>query len=496
MHLTNYLISRSPLSLFSLGYRHLEVCLDARAIRGKNRVAKSVGASALRSKLLLTCLCGTRVAAKHLPSQSGIEGLAVRLAACVLLMAVSLMLAGCKMFGKKSNSTPSAGSGATAADRTPAPPGVNGLLAGQVINTSNRKPPPTTIQVVSVQDSKETGGAPVTVKLDPVTADANGYFTIQNLQPGRQYQLIARSEDGGKKLAGVTWATPPNPRITIRISEDFAGKDITEGAPPPSRAGRARPNQTSTPGDDKKSPAAYIEQPVIPSRLDVPGGSAASEGAEIGIPIPGTQQIPAAEPRTTKPAISLPDTVIIPGPGMAENTRPPERQGTSPITNTERAAVPSCSLSGKQLHNFALNDIDGKPWEYRHDRKGRLTLIDFWGTWCVPCQHAIPHLNDLQWRYGEWGLEVIGIAYEYGTPRQQATNVRRVANRLKTNYRLLLGAGYDSDCPVRRQFQVRKYPSLFLIDEKGTIIWESREGLGQREVQELEFEIRKRLNVK
>jgi thiol-disulfide isomerase/thioredoxin len=180
---------------------------------------------------------------------------------------------------------------------------------------------------------------------------------------------------------------------------------------------------------------------------------------------------------------------------MAENRRP-ERENGPPAINTERATVPSCSLSGKQLHNFALNDIDGKPWEYRRDRKGRLTLIDFWGTWCVPCQHAIPHLNDLQWRYGEWGLEVVGIAYEYGTLQQQATNVRRVANRLKTNYRLLLGAGYDSDCPVRRQFQVRKYPSLFLIDEKGTIVWESREGLGQREVQELEFEIKKRLNVK
>ena len=236
----------------------------------------------------------------------------MRLAAYILLMALTLTLAGCKMFGKKSNSTPNAGSGATGggdpsagADRTAAPAGVNGLLAGQVINTSNRKPPPTTIQVVSVQNGKETGGAPVTVKLEPVTADANGYFTIQNLQPGRQYQLIARCEDGGKKLAGVTWATPPNPRITIRISEEFAGKDIAEGAPPPSRTrpGHVRPNQPTTPGDDKKSPAAYIEQPVIPSRLDVPSGGAASDGAEIGIPIPGTQQIPATEPKPTRPAI-------------------------------------------------------------------------------------------------------------------------------------------------------------------------------------------------
>jgi thiol-disulfide isomerase/thioredoxin len=441
------------------------------------------------------------------------------MAACVLLAALSLTMAGCKMFGKKSNSAPNSTAGAAdgsgggnpiadrsgAPDRRDTPVGVSGLLAGQVINASNRKPPPTTIQVVSVQDGKETGGAPVTVKLDPITADANGYFTIQNLQPGRQYQLIARSEDSGKKLAGVTWATPPNPRITIRMTEEFGGREITEGPPPQSRQrpGRTQPNQAATPGDDKKSPPAYIERPIIPSRLDVPGGGSPSDGAEIGVPIPGMREntTPPKAPinlestvrddtqaKNQSPKIDMPNPYGRPGPA---NTEP-----APPAIDTGRASVPSCSLSGKQLHNFALNDIDGKPWEYRHDRKGRLTLIDFWGTWCVPCQHAIPHLNDLQWRYGEWGLEVVGIAYEYGAQQQQALNVRRIANRLKTNYRLLLGTGYDSDCPVRRQFQVRKYPSLFLIDEKGTIVWEAREGLGPRELQELEFEIKKRLNVK
>jgi hypothetical protein len=74
--------------------------------------------------------------------------------------------------------------------------------------------------------------------------------------------------------------------------------------------------------------------------------------------------------------------------------------------------------------------------------------------------------------------------------------VRRVASRHQTNYRLLLGGGLHSDCPVRRQFQVHSYPSLFLLDDTGTIVWESREGLQDRQLQELEFEIKKRLNVK
>jgi thiol-disulfide isomerase/thioredoxin len=425
-------------------------------------------------------------------------------------MAMCLAATGCKMFGKKSNASTSnpapAGQYTPAeravADRTAPPQGVNGIIAGQVIDSFNRKPPPTVIQVVSL-DAKDPNAAPITVKLDPVNADTNGYFTIQNLQPGRQYQLIARAEDGTKKLAGVTWATPPNPRVTIRISEDFAGKDITEGAPPKRRAGN---NQRTPPKPDERSkdPAAYIGTPIAPESqgasengTPIPlGGSVAPTGANGN----NSGSLPPIE--TSHPEnLSKDNVASIIRPPVAEmnGLRPPReqppREGTPLVALTGSAPVPSCSLTGRTLYNFALNDIEGKPWEFRKDRKGRLVLIDFWGTWCIPCQHAIPHLKDLQWRYGQFGLEVVGVAYEHGTPAQQVQNVKRVAARLQTNYRLLLGSGYDSDCPVRKQFEVRTYPSLFLLDEKGQIVWQSREGLGPRELQELEFEIQRRLNV-
>ena len=58
--------------------------------------------------------------------------------------------------------------------------------------------------------------------------------------------------------------------------------------------------------------------------------------------------------------------------------------------------VPSCVLTGKNLDNFALNDLDGQPWEFRKDHKGKLILIDFWGTWCGHCYPAIRHLSRAQ----------------------------------------------------------------------------------------------------
>jgi thiol-disulfide isomerase/thioredoxin len=419
------------------------------------------------------------------------------------------------MFGKKPNTSTSnpAPTGQPAptdrgiADRTAPPQGVNGIIAGQIIDSFNRKPPPTVIQIVSL-DAKDPNAAPITVKLDPVNADQNGYFTIQNLQPGRQYQLIARAEDGTKKLAGVTWATPPNPRVTIRISEDFASKDIPEGAPPKRRSGSSE-RTPPKPGDKSKDPAASIGTPIAPDGYGAEDNNRASpvqaivppsgSGAELGAPRGGGTSgapIPTNHPenvtdRTDTASTGRPPTIDIHG-----NRPPVSSPETTPNSvNTGAAPVPSCSLTGRTLYNFALNDLEGKSWEFRKDRKGRLVLLDFWGTWCIPCQHAIPHLKDLQWRYGQFGLEVIGIAYENGAPAQQAQNVKRVAARLQTNYRLLLGSGYDSDCPVRKQFQVRNYPSLFLLDEKGQIVWQSREGLGQYELRELEQEIQRRLNV-
>src|SRR5439155_23866238 len=56
----------------------------------------------------------------------------------------------------------------------------------------------------------------------------------------------------------------------------------------------------------------------------------------------------------------------------------------SPVPDVP-ARVPSCSLVGGQLRNFALYDLHGQPWEYKKSRRGRLLLLDFWATDCPPC---------------------------------------------------------------------------------------------------------------
>lgn len=417
----------------------------------------------------------------------------MRVAPCVALMAGCLALAGCSAFGKKSPTAaapparPSADAAAatdpprvpfpTADAKTAVPVAANtGILAGQVVDSYNRRPPTQTY--IQVAASNEPSAAPL-----DVATDANGYFTIQGLQPGRAYQLLARSQDSdGHRLAGTTWTTPPNPRVVIKISEDFASS-TTPPLPPPPRvpgpAGAAPP--PVWPVDTGAGPSQSWTPVPRPS---APSPTPPVNGAGLGAPV-GTD---GAAP---KPPLR-PDSITQPA-GLVEN-RPgvPLNMNNTAVPSVP-TRVPSCILTGQYLVNFALNDLTGNPWEFRKQR-GRLTLIDFWETHCIPCQHAIPHLNVLQQRYGTNGLQVVGIAYEKGTPAEQAQEVNRVKQRLRINYTLLLGGGDGTPCPVREQFGVRAYPTLVLVDDTGRILWRA-EGFERQQIADLDTLLRQRLRA-
>jgi thiol-disulfide isomerase/thioredoxin len=305
-----------------------------------------------------------------------------------------------------------------------------------------------------------------------VAADNEGYFTIQGLQTGKQYQLLARTLDGDRKLAGTVFATPPYPRLVIRISED----NVTPRTPEVPSA-----PLWPTPGPRAPTPSWPKEKTDSPPR---PAG--------LGNPVKSDDPDPApVRPSRPDKVISI-NPVVPPAPPSTDPPATPAPPSSS-VTPDVPAPVPSCALTGNTLANFALNDLDGRPWEYRQHR-ARLTLIDFWGTWCVGCLHSIPHLKILQERYANYGLQVVGIAYEKGSLPEQVQAVNRIRQRYNISYQVLLG-GETSTCPVRQQFDVHSFPTLVLVDETGRILWRSQ-GLDQQQISELDLLIRKRLGVR
>ncbi len=114
--------------------------------------------------------------------------------------------------------------------------------------------------------------------------------------------------------------------------------------------------------------------------------------------------------------------------------------------------------------DFSLKDINGKELSLKK-LKGKVVLIDVWGTWCPPCRMQIPHLIRLQKEYGKKGLQVVGLAYERGSPEQQLEGVKRFAKEAAINYPCaLIDRSFLSKVPGFRGF-----PTLILVDRKGKV---------------------------
>jgi peroxiredoxin len=92
----------------------------------------------------------------------------------------------------------------------------------------------------------------------------------------------------------------------------------------------------------------------------------------------------------------------------------------------------TCEAEGMARLDFTLTDHNGSPVKLA-DYKGKVILLNFWGTWCPPCRLEIPGFMELQDAYRDQGFVIIGVAVE-DTPEA----VRAYAEETKINYPLAM----------------------------------------------------------
>jgi thiol-disulfide isomerase/thioredoxin len=98
----------------------------------------------------------------------------------------------------------------------------------------------------------------------------------------------------------------------------------------------------------------------------------------------------------------------------------------------------SCAANGKPAKlNFTFKDANNKKVSLA-DFKGKVIILDFWATWCVPCKAEIPGFIDLQKKYGGRGLQIIGLSVDDSQP-----TAKKYADEMKMNYPVLLAEGKE-----------------------------------------------------
>ena len=130
-----------------------------------------------------------------------------------------------------------------------------------------------------------------------------------------------------------------------------------------------------------------------------------------------------------------------------------------PLTGklVSQANVPS-PIVGQPAPNFELQTLSGDRINLS-DLKGKVVLLNFWATWCVPCQQEMPLLQDRASHFPE-SLVVLGINYN-----EPSSLVLNFVKGLKITFPILL----DPGARTQGLYRVRGYPTTMIVDGQGVI---------------------------
>lgn len=135
--------------------------------------------------------------------------------------------------------------------------------------------------------------------------------------------------------------------------------------------------------------------------------------------------------------------------------------------------------------DFTLPDLNGKMVSLK-DFRGKIVIVDFWATWCLPCRKSLPELARIDKTYRSKGLVILGLSLDNPDSYDNAY-VSDFIKNYKIEYQILRATKEVQDSYMGTE-DVR-IPTLFIIDKKGKIVMKHR-GFDMKDV---EIELKKLL---
>ncbi|MGB2143127.1 MAG: redoxin domain-containing protein [Flavobacteriaceae bacterium] len=126
---------------------------------------------------------------------------------------------------------------------------------------------------------------------------------------------------------------------------------------------------------------------------------------------------------------------------------------------------------GMQAPDFTAPDPQGKQITLS-EIIGKVTIVDFWASWCKPCRIENPNLVKLYDKYHSKGLEIISVSLERGN--QKAFWIEAI-KKDQLNWYNVSNLKFWQD-PIAQAYSVNSIPATFILDENGTVVAERLRG--------------------
>ena len=123
------------------------------------------------------------------------------------------------------------------------------------------------------------------------------------------------------------------------------------------------------------------------------------------------------------------------------------------------------TAEGKTISDFSQQTLDGSELSIMSEvRKNKITVIDFWASWCGPCRKEMPFMKRLYSQYKGKGLGIVGISLDNDYDSwKQGTDQLGIAWPQMSDLK-----GWDN--AVARQFNIVSIPQTIVVDQNGKIL--------------------------
>ena len=119
------------------------------------------------------------------------------------------------------------------------------------------------------------------------------------------------------------------------------------------------------------------------------------------------------------------------------------------------------SVAGQSQPQLSLKDVDGKT-QTLSDYRGKIVVLNFWATWCVPCKEEMPFFVEAQKKYGQRNVVILAASLDDDRTKKY---VRKFVQAYKMDFPVLLDATAES----MEQFGLGEtLPSTIFLDAQGS----------------------------